>query len=176
MLPDEQAWGVFLTLNETSYRRGGRLLDFTPEQQAQLTPPTQGMLAQVRKAPGITSAQLLEALKNRAELARWMDSIFAKYDLICTPTLGIVAPPIPDADWAQPYQNPYYASHISTCYTYIVNVLGLAAASVPCGFVDGLPIGLQIIGPRFADLKVMRAAQVFSKLRPWMDIHPNLAF
>jgi len=175
VLPDDKAWSVFLTINETSYHRGGRLLDFTPEQQALLTPPTQQMLEQVKNAQKISSTKHIEALKNRAELAHWMDGIFEKYDLICTPTLGIVAPKIPDAPWDQPYLDPYYARHISTSYTYIVNVLGLAAASVPCGFVDGLPVGLQIIGPRFADLKVMRAAQAFSKLKPWMNTHPALA-
>jgi aspartyl-tRNA(Asn)/glutamyl-tRNA(Gln) amidotransferase subunit A len=49
----------------------------------------------------------------------------------------------------------------------------LPAASVPCGFIDGLPVGLQIIGKRFDDVKVMRAAQAFSKLKPWMDKHPT---
>jgi len=38
-----------------------------------------------------------------------------------------------------------------------------------------MPIGLQIIGPRFADVKVMRAAQAFSVIQPWMDYHPKLA-
>ena len=64
---------------------------------------------------------------------------------------------------------------MSTSYTYIANVLGLPAASVPCGFVDGLPIGLQIIGRRLEDATVMRAAQAYSTLRPWMDSHPAIA-
>lgn len=173
--PDEQAWQVFLTLNETSYRRGGRLLDFTPEQQAQLTPPTKQMLELVKSRPAISTEQWHDALKNRAEVMRWMSGLFADHDLICTPTLGIVAPEIPEAPWAQPYPDKYYENHISTCYTYMVNVLGLPAASVPCGFIDGLPIGLQIIGPRFADTRVFRAAQAFARLQPWMAKHPALA-
>lgn len=175
LLPDEQAWSVFLTLNETSYRRGGRLLDFTPEQQAKLTPPTQQMLEYVKQAPPVTVEKWHEALKNRAELELWIAGIFAKYDLICTPTLGIVAPKIPSDPWQQPYTEPYYARHISTCFTYMVNVLGLPAASVPCGFVNGMPIGLQIIGPRLADTRVFRAAQAFASMQPWMQKHPAIS-
>jgi Asp-tRNA(Asn)/Glu-tRNA(Gln) amidotransferase A subunit family amidase len=53
-----------------------------------------------------------------------------------------------------------------------LNPWNTAHISVPCGFVDGLPVGLQIIGPRFADVKVMRAAQAMSLLQPWMDFYP----
>jgi aspartyl-tRNA(Asn)/glutamyl-tRNA(Gln) amidotransferase subunit A len=171
-LPDEQAWNVFLTLNETSYHRRGRLLGLTATQQAQLTPPTQAMLEMVKQAPPVTMEDEMKALEDRRGVQQWIDGVFASHDLICTPTVGMTAPPIPEGEWEQPYQEPFYASRISTPYTYIANILGLPAASVPCGFVDGLPVGLQIIGPRFADVKVMRAAQAMSLLQPWMDFHP----
>ena len=87
----------------------------------------------------------------------------------------MIAPLIPDGEWDQPYIDKYSIDHISTNYTYIANVLGLPAASVPCGFVDGMPVGLQIIGPRLADAEVFAAAYAFSQIKPWAGQHPSIA-
>jgi aspartyl-tRNA(Asn)/glutamyl-tRNA(Gln) amidotransferase subunit A len=54
-----------------------------------------------------------------------------------------------------------------TPFTYTCNVTGLPAATVPCGFVAGLPVGLQVIGRRGADALVIRAAAAFEQARPW---------
>lgn len=172
VLPDEKAWNVFLTINQTSNRVGDTLKAYTPEQQAQLSPPLAAMLEQVKKAPAITREMEIAMLEDRTFVLNWLEGIFANYDLICTPTTGLIAPKVPVEEWAQPYADPYYARHISTCYTYLANILGLPAVSVPCGFVDGMPVGLQIIGRRFDDVKVLRAAQAFANIQPWMDFHP----
>lgn len=175
-LPDDKAWQVFITLNETSYKRGSRLLAFTEQQAALLTPPTQAMLDLVKASPAVTAEAEMQALALRAQVQQWADThIFSRYDFLCTPTLGITAPQIPQEPWQQPYSNPFYAQRISTCFTYLANILGLPAASVPCGFINGLPVGLQIIGKRFDDVKVMQAAEAFSKIQPWMHTHPALA-
>lgn len=173
VLPDE-SWMTFRTINETSYHRIGKLTSLSPEQRAQLTPPIAEMLKQAETMLPIPVEQEMLALENRALSQKWIDTIFAKHDLICTPMFSFGAPPIPEG-WEQPYEDPIFAKHISTCYTYIANVLGLPAASVPCGFIDGLPIALQIIGPRFEDVRVMRAAHAMSILQPWMDKHPQIA-
>lgn len=174
VFPDEKAWSVFMGINQTSNRVGEKLMLYTPEEQEKLTPPLKNILAKLGNNK-ITKQEEIKILEDRTEVLRWAENIFAKYDLICTPTLGIIAPEVPTGEWDQPYTDPFYASHISTCYTYIANILGLPAASVPCGFIDGMPIGMQIIGARFADVKVMRAAQAFSIIQPWMDYHPGLA-
>jgi aspartyl-tRNA(Asn)/glutamyl-tRNA(Gln) amidotransferase subunit A len=50
---------------------------------------------------------------------------------------------------------------------------GQPAATVPCGFThDGLPVGLQIVGRRFADAAVLRAAAAFEAARPWAAKRP----
>jgi Asp-tRNA(Asn)/Glu-tRNA(Gln) amidotransferase A subunit family amidase len=60
-------------------------------------------------------------------------------------------------------------------YTYPFNLTGQPAASVPCGFTrDGLPIGLQIVGRRFDDATVLRAAAAFERERPWANARPGL--
>jgi aspartyl-tRNA(Asn)/glutamyl-tRNA(Gln) amidotransferase subunit A len=49
------------------------------------------------------------------------------------------------------------------------------AASVPCGFTAaGLPVGLQVVGPRFDDLGVLQAAAAFEAVQPWADRRPSL--
>src|SRR5262245_45033362 len=60
-------------------------------------------------------------------------------------------------------------------FTYPFNMTGQPAASVPCGFTkDGLPIGLQIVGHRFDDVTVLRAAAAFERARPWTQHRPTL--
>jgi len=54
-----------------------------------------------------------------------------------------------------------------------MNLTGFPAATVPCGWTaDGLPVGLQIIGPRFAETLVLRAAAAFEALAPWGGRRP----
>ena len=54
-----------------------------------------------------------------------------------------------------------------TPFTYPFNLTGQPAASIPCGFTKaGLPVGLQIVGPRYADALVLRAARAFESIRP----------
>lgn len=176
-LPDAQAWPVFIGMNEYSYRRTGRLLAFNDEQRALLTPPVQGMLRQIEAVGGtlFSAADYTRLFELRRGLVQWINGVFSSFDLVCTPTVGQIAPLIPVGEWDQPYTDAYSIDHISTNYTYIANVLGLPAASVPCGLVDGMPVGLQIIGPRLADERVFRAAKTFSELMPWSDRHPLLA-
>ena len=53
---------------------------------------------------------------------------------------------------------------------------GQPAASVPCGFTkDGLPIGLQLVGRRFDDATVLRAAAAFEKAHPWAGKKPPIS-
>jgi aspartyl-tRNA(Asn)/glutamyl-tRNA(Gln) amidotransferase subunit A len=60
-------------------------------------------------------------------------------------------------------------------FTFPFNMTGQPAASVPCGFTaDGLPIGLQIVGRRFDDAGVLRAAAAFERLQPWAERFPPM--
>ena len=60
-------------------------------------------------------------------------------------------------------------------FSYPFNFSGNPAASVPCGFTaEGLPVGMQIVGRRFADLTVLQAARAFEEARPWADRRPPL--
>jgi len=60
------------------------------------------------------------------------------------------------------------------CPTYPFNFTGHPAASVPAGFTyERLPIGMQIVGRRFADEMVLAASAAFERLRPWHDSYPR---
>jgi amidase/aspartyl-tRNA(Asn)/glutamyl-tRNA(Gln) amidotransferase subunit A len=56
---------------------------------------------------------------------------------------------------------------IGWCLTYLLNFTGHPAASIPAGLSNGLPVGMQIIGRRYADNDVLAASAAFERLRPW---------
>jgi aspartyl-tRNA(Asn)/glutamyl-tRNA(Gln) amidotransferase subunit A len=63
----------------------------------------------------------------------------------------------------------------ASAFTYIFNMTGQPAATVPCGFTKaGLPIGLQIIGRRYDDVAVLRASAAFEAADPWAQQRPDI--
>jgi amidase/aspartyl-tRNA(Asn)/glutamyl-tRNA(Gln) amidotransferase subunit A len=59
--------------------------------------------------------------------------------------------------------------------TYLINFTGHPAASVPVGLADGLPVGMQVIGRRYADGDVLRAGRAVEQRVPWTSWYPALA-
>lgn len=59
-------------------------------------------------------------------------------------------------------------------YTIPVSLAGLPALSLPCGFVDGLPVGMQVIGPHFAEGQVLDVGEAYQRVTDWHDRHPDL--
>jgi Asp-tRNA(Asn)/Glu-tRNA(Gln) amidotransferase A subunit family amidase len=109
-------------------------------------------------------------------LAWWQHSraFFDKYDLLLTPTTA--CPP-----FAVGLDNPTEiagrpaGAYAWIPFTYPFNLTGQPAASVPAGFTaNGLPVGLQIVGRRFADAAVLRASAAFERLRPWAQHRPPI--
>lgn len=112
----------------------------------------------------------------RGELFQRLTAFFDRYDLLLTPTLTVVpfphpgGPPGPAEINGKPIER-FAGWHL----TYPFNLTGQPAISVPCGFSpDGLPIGLQIAGPRHADAAVLRAAAAWEQAAPWAHIRPPL--
>ena len=57
--------------------------------------------------------------------------------------------------------------YLNDIYTIGANLAGLPAASVPCGFVEDLPVGLQIVGPHFSEARVLHAAHAYQRATDW---------
>jgi aspartyl-tRNA(Asn)/glutamyl-tRNA(Gln) amidotransferase subunit A len=110
-------------------------------------------------------------------LAWWQHvrGCFEKYDLLLTPT--VACPPFPiNMDNPVEIAGKPVTDYAWIPFTYPFNLTGQPAASVPCGFTKrGLPIGLQIVGRRYDDVTVLRAAAAFERMRPWAERRPPLA-
>jgi Asp-tRNA(Asn)/Glu-tRNA(Gln) amidotransferase A subunit family amidase len=90
------------------------------------------------------------------DLQAAVERIFAGADVICSPTMAVVAPQAPDG-WGTPYEDPF----MGTNFTFLANALGYPAASVPVGRVDGLPVGLQVIARPGEEATVLRVCQAY---------------
>jgi aspartyl-tRNA(Asn)/glutamyl-tRNA(Gln) amidotransferase subunit A len=109
-------------------------------------------------------------------LAWWQHprAFFEKYDLLLTPT--IACPPFPvGLDNPTEIAGRPVGAYAWIPFTYPFNLTGQPAASVPAGFTaSGLPVGLQIVGRRFADTAVLKASAAFERLRPWAQHRPPI--
>ena len=99
----------------------------------------------------------LKALKVRTLVKQDFDKALAKIDLLMAPTM-----PNPAFKIGEKIEDPLtlYLSDVNTCP---INLAGVPSISISCGFTDGLPIGLQIIGKPFEELSVLRAAYTFEQ-------------
>jgi aspartyl-tRNA(Asn)/glutamyl-tRNA(Gln) amidotransferase subunit A len=120
---------------------------------------------------------MVEYVEARGQKLAYWDTVrplFEKFDLLLTPTLSVAAFPVGRLN---PEHWPQHAwDWIGwASFSYPFNFTGQPAASVPAGFTPaGLPVGLQIVGRRFADLTVLQAATAFEAARPWARRHPSL--
>ena len=101
---------------------------------------------------------------------------FESFDLLLSPTIRFTAPPL--ERWAEAWQNQsaFHAGSFTATYganTHIFNIMGWPAVSVPCGFVGGLPIGLQIVAKPDKEALLLRAAASFLAAHPRPE-RPNL--
>ena len=120
-----------------------------------------------------SAADYVQALNQCHVLSERLQFFFAKYDLLLTPTLPL--PPFSvGIDWPREVagQKVHPLNYLG--FTYPFNLTGQPAASLPCAWTaDGLPIGLQIVGKRFDDLTVLKAAAAFEEAKPWKNKWPD---
>jgi len=102
----------------------------------------------------------------RTALIHAFSEFHADWDLLLTPAMPITAF---EADALVPADSGHPCWPDWTPFSHPFNLTGQPAASVPCGFTsEGLPVGLQIVGPRGADALVLRAARAFERERPFV--------
>jgi amidase/aspartyl-tRNA(Asn)/glutamyl-tRNA(Gln) amidotransferase subunit A len=119
-------------------------------------------------------AQVADAVV-RTEIFDAIQGTLATYDLIVTPTVGAL--PVPNGERGQtlgPAEIDGVAvdPSIGWTLTYMINFTGHPSVSVPVGLIDGLPVGMQIVGRRYSDGDVLRASAAVEQHQPWAGWYP----
>jgi aspartyl-tRNA(Asn)/glutamyl-tRNA(Gln) amidotransferase subunit A len=130
-----------------------------------------GLIEIANEGAAYSVLEYLEAADRRSELGIQMGRFHAEYDLLLTPAVPI---PAFEAGREVPAGSPHRRWTSWTPFTYPFNLTQQPAASVPCGFAsDGLPIGLQIVGAKYEDALVLRAAHAYQTGHPLADQRPS---
>jgi aspartyl-tRNA(Asn)/glutamyl-tRNA(Gln) amidotransferase subunit A len=120
---------------------------------------------------GIDVTAVLAAEAARAALGRDFLALHRTYDLLLTPTMPHPAPPADTAYHSQGYDR----WRDSVPFTLPFNLTGQPAASLPCGITeDGLPVGLQVVGPKYAERKILEACLAIEAVLGFAQPHQVL--
>ncbi|NLB96212.1 MAG: Asp-tRNA(Asn)/Glu-tRNA(Gln) amidotransferase subunit GatA, partial [Armatimonadetes bacterium] len=117
---------------------------------------------------GYYDAYYLKALKVRTLVKQEFDRAFERYDLLVSPVSPTVAFGI-----GEKTGDPLQMKLADVC-TIPINLAGIPAISVPCGFHEGLPIGLQIMGKPFGEETLLRAAYAYEQSTDWHRRTPEV--
>lgn len=140
--------------------KGGNLLDLYHESRSQGFGPEvkrRIMLGTYALSSGYYDAYYLKAQKARTLIKQDFDQVFEQYDVIIGPTA-----PTPAFRLGAQVDDPL-TMYLNDILTIPVNLAGVPAISVPCGFTDGMPVGLQIIGKAFDERTVLRVAHAYEQ-------------
>jgi aspartyl-tRNA(Asn)/glutamyl-tRNA(Gln) amidotransferase subunit A len=133
-----------------------------PEPKRKLMDP--GLLEVARAGEKYSVREIQDATLRRGALGVHMHRFHEKYDLLLTPTL-----PLPAFEAGREVEDVARERRWTdwTPFSYPFNLTQQPAATVPCGLTkDGLPAGLQIVGPKYADALVLRAARAYESAYP----------
>lgn len=131
----------------------------------------------IKEGEGVKGVEVQRANEARTSLFREVEGWFEKIDLLITPTLARPALAV-DHDPRKPITLDNVCADVPRAswypYTHPFNLSGHPAITIPAGFTsDGLPIGIQIVGPWLADDRVLNAAACFERIRPWAGKRPQ---
>lgn len=152
-----------------SAHMAGNRAQHLPEWRDRMDP---GLIACIDDGMTLSAVDYVEA---RAEKLAYWDTVrplFERYDLLVTPTISVAAF---DVERLNPADYPQHRWDWFPWagFSYPFNFTQQPAATVPAGFTPaGLPVGLQIVGRRFADLAVLQASAAFESARPWSRHRP----
>jgi amidase len=121
----------------------------------------------IRAGLETTASQFAAAERTRTEVWRTFREVFSRYDFLVTPCMAVPPFPVeqnyPDSIAGQPMQT--YVDWIAP--TFVLSLTGLPVASVPCGLdAEGLPVGMQIVGPPQSEERVLALAAAVQMARP----------
>ena len=125
------------------------------------------MLGTYALSAGYYDAYYKKAQQVRTLIARDYTQAFEEADVLVGPTSPTVAFRIGDK-----VDDPL-AMYLNDVYTVPANLAGIPGISVPCGFVDGLPVGLQILGKHFDEATILRVAHAYQSSTEWHKERPT---
>ena len=122
--------------------------------------------------PVLTAPEFFKVMFQRQNLIAQIGKFFERYDLMLVPTNGVLPWPKDVFSPTEVDGEPigWYGWNLNLPF----NHSGQPAVSVPAGFTDGLPVGIQIVGKRFDEPMVFRAAAAFEKASPWANSKPPI--
>jgi aspartyl-tRNA(Asn)/glutamyl-tRNA(Gln) amidotransferase subunit A len=166
---------VWLVLTQSFWN--ARFRRYVPEFGSRMSTT---LLRQMDQGAHYSATELQEAMFARTRIYRQIQGWFQHFDIIASPTLARTALAI-DHDFFAPIEidgeptdtvrKAWYP------YTHPFNLSGNPAVTLPCGWAsDGLPVGLQLVGPHLGDARLFRVAALFEAARPWAQRIPPQAW
>lgn len=117
----------------------------------------------------MSTAAYIQARRELDEARRAIGAVFSNVDLLITPTTAVPPPTIEEA-----VRLGIELEMIRNTAPF--NVYGLPTISIPCGFTSsGLPIGMQISGPRFGEARVLALAHAYEQATEWHARRPHIS-
>ncbi len=153
---DPDSEGIWAALEET--RRHG----FGPEVKRRI------MLGTYALSAGYYNAYYIKAQQVRALIRREFTEAFEHVDVLVTPSS-----PTPAFGLGEKTEDPL-AMHASDLCSVPANIAGIPSLSVPCGLVDGMPVGLQLLGPHLSEQTLLRVAYAYEQATGWHSLHPAI--
>jgi Asp-tRNA(Asn)/Glu-tRNA(Gln) amidotransferase A subunit family amidase len=162
----EALWNT-IALTEGYASEGPLLAEFGD----QMSP---GIAELVAAGRDTTGAQYVDALHDKARYTRRWAEFFTGYDLLLLPSSQLTAFSVDLLTPTEIEGRPIDPFFDDWCAVYLpANLTGMPATSVPAGFGDGgLPVGVQVMGPRWSDALTLRAAAAFEQVVPWTGFRP----
>ena len=120
----------------------------------------------------MTATDYLQAQRLRTRLGNELARLFESVDILLSPTLPVIAPRASADRVALPRGEVDVRTALTTA-TRPYNLAGLPALSLPCGFEQGLPIGLQVVGPAFSEATVLGFGRAFEEATEWVRWPPG---
>ncbi len=138
-----------------------RALGFGPEVKRRI------MLGTYALSAGYYDAYYLKALKVRTLIKQEFDEAFQRFDALITPTTPTTAFRIGEK------ANDPVSMYKSDVLTIPVNIVGIPCISVPCGFSEGLPIGMQVMGKALSEETILNIAYTYQQATDWHAKRPS---
>ena len=126
------------------------------------------MLGTYALSAGYYDAYYLKAQQARTLIRQDFARVFQQVDALVTPTSPVVAFPL-----GEKTADPVEMYLIDVC-TLPVNIAGLPALSIPCGFSENLPVGMQLIGPHLSEETLLHLGYAYQQATHWHEAEPEL--